>query len=256
MQRVFAVTVAFAALVCPAAWAGDFTSQSVTVGVRKNMEAMLYIPNGAGPFPMVLQMHTSGGWSEFDRGYCGNLAREGYICISPAFLKAYGITNAEFRRKSFTTDARPITEDFVAIIEGLNALPQAKKGAVGAIGFSNGGFFAAILAARGRVKAGVGYYGAYDGARTHPDLDIFRKMWTAQSAPMLVLAGENDVVIGVETPRMLEGIMKAVGAPYEIKFYPHTGHDFDRTGSTGANNAQSAADAWRRTLAFLRANGV
>ncbi len=256
MHRAMVIAVAgWLALGGPAS-AGDFTSQQVKVGVRKNMEATLYTPNGAGPFPTVLQMHTSGGWQEADRGYCANLAREGYICISPAFLKAHAITNAELRRKSFTSEAKPIYDDFVEIIGELNALPEARPGAVGAVGFSNGGFFAALLAATRRVKAGVAYYGAFDGAHTHPDLDVFSKWWTRDSAPMLVLAGESDTTIGKAPPARLEQIMKSVGAPYEIKWYPGTGHDFDRSGMTGPNNAASAADAWRRTLAFLRANGV
>jgi dienelactone hydrolase len=37
--------------------------------------------------------------------------------------------------------------------------------------------------------------------------------------------------------------------------YPGAGHDFDRMGSTGPNNAAAAADAWQRTLAFLQAHG-
>lgn len=236
--------------------ARDFTSKAVTVGVRKNMEATLFIPNGTGPFPMILEMHTSGGISEADRGYCANLAREGYICIAPAFLRAHGITNPELRRKSFTSEAKPIFDDFVEIIDELNALPQAKHGAVGAVGFSNGGFFAAALAANRKVSAAVAYYGAFNGAGTHKTLDVFKEWWQSSSAPMLVLAGESDSVIGMGPPRRLEQIMKDAGARYEIKFYPGVGHDFERTGTTGPNNAASAADAWQRTLAFLRANGV
>ena len=220
------------------------------------MEATLFTPNGAGPFPTVLQMHTSGGWQEADRGYCANLAREGYICISPAFLKAHGITNEELRRKSFTIEARSIVADFIEIIGELNALPKARPGAVGAVGFSNGGFFAALLAATGRIRAGVSYYGALDGARTHPDLDVFRKQWSAESSPILILAGESDTTIGKGPPQKLEQIIRNAGARYEIKWYAGTGHAFDRSGMTGPNNAASAADAWQRTLAFLRANGV
>jgi hypothetical protein len=67
-----------AGLVAPAA-AADFTTQTVTVGVRKNMEATLFTPNGAGPFPSVLVMHTSFGITEADRGYCANLARGLYL---------------------------------------------------------------------------------------------------------------------------------------------------------------------------------
>src|SRR6476620_193514 len=115
-----------AALACVAVSAGaaDFTNQTVTVGVRKNMESTLYVPKGPGPFPTVRVMHTSGGISEADRGYCANLAREGYICQAPAFLRAHGITNPELRRKSFTSEARPIYDDFVEIIGELDALPK------------------------------------------------------------------------------------------------------------------------------------
>ena len=252
----FLVSLAAVAAAASAAGAADFTTQAITVGVRKNMEATLFIPNGPGPFPTILEMHTSGGISEADRGYCANLAREGYICIAPAFLRAHGITNPELRRKSFTSESRAIYDDFVEIISELNALPKAKPGAVGAIGFSNGGFFAAMLAGTSKVKAGVAYYGAFNGAGTHPDLDIFKKWWKAGSAPMLVLAGDGDVTIGKKPPRLLEQIMKDAGARYEVKYYPDTGHDFDRSGTTGPQNAASAADAWQRTLAFLRANGV
>jgi carboxymethylenebutenolidase len=249
-------SAAVAAMWSTTAAAADFTSQSVIVGLRKNMEATLYTPNGPGPFPTMLEMHTSGGISEADRGYCANLAREGYICIAPAFLRAHGITNPELRRKSFNSEAKPIFDDFVEIIGELDALPKAKKAAVGAVGFSNGGYFAMLLAATGKVRAGVSYYGALDGAMTQPDLAPFSKRFTSASSPVLVLAGESDATIGLKPPRKLEEILKAAGSRYEIKYYPGTGHDFDRSGSTGPNNAASTADAWQRTLAFLRANGV
>jgi carboxymethylenebutenolidase len=219
------------------------------------MEATLFIPKGPGPFPTVLEMHTSGGISEADRGYCANLAREGYICIAPAFLRAHGINSAEIRWKAFTSEARPIMEDFREIVQGLQAMPQAKKGAACVVGFSNGGYFAALIASGGRVKAAVSYYGTFTGANTDKDLSRMRERWNANSSPLLILAGEGDTTIGAETPRRLEAIIKAAGAPYEIKMYPGTGHDFDRIGSTGPNNAAAAADAWQRTLAFFRAHG-
>jgi len=56
-----------AVLAAPAA-AVDYTVQTVTVGVRKHVEATLFMPNGAGPFPTILEMHTSGDISEADRG--------------------------------------------------------------------------------------------------------------------------------------------------------------------------------------------
>jgi hypothetical protein len=79
--------VAALVFVGTSAAAADFSRQTLTMGVGKNMETTLYVPRGAGPYPTVLVMHTSGGISEADRGYCANLAREGYICAAPAFLR-------------------------------------------------------------------------------------------------------------------------------------------------------------------------
>jgi dienelactone hydrolase len=63
MGRIGAGLLAVAALWSVTATAADFTSQTITVGLRKNMEATLFTPNGSGPFPTVLVMHTSGGIS-------------------------------------------------------------------------------------------------------------------------------------------------------------------------------------------------
>ena len=83
-----------------------------------------------------------------------------------------------------------------------------------------------------------------------------QERFTSASAPFLILAGESDMTIGMRPVRRMEEILKACGARYQLKLYPDAGHDFDRSGSTGPGNAAAAADAWQRTLAFLRANGV
>jgi len=256
MRLLTAFAIIVASLTAPGlASAADYTSQVISVGVRKNMEATLYTPNGPGPFPMIIVLHTSFGITSYDQSYCGNLAKEGYICIVPAFLRAHGITN-ETRRMTFTKDRQAIVDDFKEIIQELNALPKAKKGAVGMIGFSNGGYFSALFAGAGRgVKAAVSYYGTFTGANSDPELKRMAAIYKATSAPLLILAGENDTTIGVAVPKHLEAIIKAAGAPYEIKFYPAAGHDFERSGQDPGNKA-AAEDAWKRTLAFLRANGV
>lgn len=87
---LFVAALAFAGT---SAAAADFAQQTLMMGVRKNMETTLYVPKGPGPFPTILVMHTSAGISETDRGYCANLAREGYICAAPAFLRAHGINS-------------------------------------------------------------------------------------------------------------------------------------------------------------------
>lgn len=232
------------------------TSSTVKVGVRGNMEATLYVPDGPGPFPSVIVFHTSFGMMSADLSYCEGLASQGFICIAPAFLRAYGIKR-DMKEATFTTDREAILADFRAIVDQtLGRHPKAKPGAVGAVGFSNGGFFSVLLAAEGKIRGGVAYYGALLGVGQplpkNPFLQTYNNAKASgASAPVLLLAGANDTTMGTEPVRMLERIIKGVGAPYELIFYPDAEHGFDRT-STRSGDAAAASDAKARTLAFLR----
>jgi carboxymethylenebutenolidase len=230
--------------------AAEPTSRMMTVGVRGNMEATLYTPDGPGPFPSIVVIHTSLGLGEVDRQYCARLAREGFICIVPAFLRAYGIRQ-DMKEIAFTTDREPILADFRQIIGVLNGLPMATPGAVGAIGFSNGGFFSVLLAAQQQVKAGVAYYGALMGINQPLAANPFLQSYKAASAPVLLLAGASDTTMGTQPVKRLDEIIKAAGAPGELVFYPDAEHGFDRN-NLRPGNGPAGTDAWTRTLAFLR----
>ena len=248
---LFAFFVLALSLLSPPAIAADPTSQTIKVGVRHNMEATLYTPDGPGPFPSVIVFHTSQGITEVDRSYCAGLAREGFICIVPAFLRAYGIKQ-DLKMATFTTDRDAILADFRSIIdETLGKHPKARPGAVGAVGFSNGGWFAVLLAAQGRIKGGVAYYGALVGVAQPRERNPFLQSYTAASSPVLLLGGANDTTMGTEPVRMLEQIIKGAGAPYELILYPDAEHGFDRN-ATRSGNTAAGIDAKARTLAFLR----
>ena len=250
LRLLLALTVLTPAAGVPAV--AEPASRLMTVGVKGNMEATLYTPDGPGPFPSVLVIHTSQGLIEADRQYCAKLAREGFICIVPAFLRAYGIKQ-DMKAISFTTDREAILADFGQIIGELNRQPKARPGAVGVVGFSNGGLFAVLLAARQQVKAGVAYYGALMGVMQPLANNPFLQSFTSASAPVLLLAGASDSTMGMEPVRRLEQIIKAAGSPYELIAYPDAEHSFDRSNSR-PGNAAAGTDAWTRTLAFLRKN--
>ena len=224
--------------------------QTVTVGIKHNVEATLYTPDGPGPYPGVLVMHPSVGIEQADREFGAKLSREGFIALVPAFLRAHGIMS-ENRRAAFTSDAQAIYDDFVYMLGEMNRLPKIKPGALGAVGFSNGGYFAAWLAATGKVKAGVGYYGAYSGAASDQELKRFRQTFTASSAPFLILHGTADGIVGVKAAQRLGGALKQAGAPHQLVIYPDAGHSFDRNFSAVGNQA-AAQDGWQRTVAFFR----
>ena len=119
----------------------------------------------------------------------------------------------------------------------MNRLPKIKPGALGAIGFSNGGYFAAWLAATGKVKAGVGYYGAYSGAATDQELKRFAQSFTASSAPFLILHGRSDSIVGVKAAERLNAIINKAGSPHQLVTYADADHRFERNFSAVGNQA-------------------
>jgi len=227
-------------------------TQTVTVGASHKMRAILITPDVPGPRPGILVLHTSGGLQSADTDFAAALARQGYVALVPAFMEAYGITGRT-RRETFTGAAQSVYDDLVAALDMLEHQPKVAGAPLGAIGFSNGGYFAMWLAATNKVRAGVSYYGALSGAGSDTSLSRFRSVFNASSAPVLILHGTADGTVPVGAAQHLAEIAAAAHAPYELKLYPGVDHRFDRTPDLpGAREA--AADAWQRTLTFLAAN--
>ncbi len=125
---------------------------AVRVGVKKDMDAQLMTPEGNGPYPAILLLHTSAGLQSGDLDFARQLVSEGYAVLVPSFLAAYNI-RAKNRQESFTLYAEPIYADFIACLDDLKANPKVNAKKLGAVGFSNGGYFAMWLAAKGDVRA-------------------------------------------------------------------------------------------------------
>lgn len=242
-----AVSVLWALFAAPA----SADAGSIKVGVNKNMDAQLMTPDGPGPYPAILLLHTSGGLQSADLDYAKHLVAVGYVVLVPAFLDAYGI-RARTRQLTFTTYAQPIYADFVASLDLLRSNDKVDGRKLGAIGFSNGGYFALWLAATGQVRAGISYYGALTGAGTDRSLSRFRQVFTNTSAPVLILHGTDDSTVPVAKAIELDSILTAAQSRHEFRQYPGAEHRFDRDG--GAGNEAAAADAWQRTQGFLNKN--
>jgi carboxymethylenebutenolidase len=222
---------------------------TLTVGARHKMRAILYRPNGPGPYPAVLVLHASSGLTDRDTTYAVRLAGLGYVALVPAFMEAYGLTEAS-RRETFTVDAQAVYDDLVAALDTLAHDTAVSAGKFGAVGFSNGGYFAAWLAATGKVKASVAYYGAYTGAGSDRSLARFRSAFEAGSAPLLILHGKADGTVPVEFAEKIAAIARGAGSPVEIQLYDGVGHGFDRQ---LVNPVAKAAtdDSWARSQMFF-----
>ncbi len=223
-------------------------STTIKVGVNQNMNAHLLTPDGPGPYPALLLMHTSGGLQAADLEYAKRLLLEGYVVLVPAFMEAYGI-HAKTRQQTFTTHGQAVYADFVASLEFLKRHEKVDGKKLGAIGFSNGGYFALWLAATGQVRAGISYSGALSGAGTDTQLARFREVFTGASAPVLVLHGTDDSTVPINVAVRLGALLTTAQSPHELHQYAGAEHLFERY--RGSSNEAAATDAWQRTLGLF-----
>jgi carboxymethylenebutenolidase len=219
----------------------------IQTGASQKMEATLYKPAGAGPFPAVLVLHTSGGLRPADLAYASRLADEGYVCLVPDFFTPYGLDQIN-RQHTFTTHARSIYADFVAAIDMLKKMKEVQADRIGAVGFSNGGYWALLLAARGAAQAGVSYYGAVNAVGTDNSLNALRMAFAANSSPVLVLHGAMDDVVLPRHAEYLKSVLIEAKAPHEFQLYDSVGHSYDRGKRP---DSYAAEDSWKRTLHFF-----
>ena len=216
------------------------------IGVKQAMDATLYKPAGAGPFPAVLVLHTSSGLRPADHAYASRLADEGYVCLVPDFFTAYDLHEGN-RQQTFTTHAQSIYADFVSAIGTLKKTEGVQADRIGAVGFSNGGYWALLLAARGDIQAGVSYYGAVSGAGTDKTLSALRNAFTSKSSPVLVLHGARDATVLPRYAEDLKSILTDAKARYDFQMYQSAGHSYER----GNLDREAADDSWQRTLRFF-----
>ncbi|HTP84691.1 MAG TPA: dienelactone hydrolase family protein [Alphaproteobacteria bacterium] len=233
-----------AALLAAAVAARAETTQ-VRIGANHNMLATVIAPDGPGPYPAVLVLHTSRNLGHYEFEYAQRLVDAGYVTLLPAFMDAYKISSGA-RYASFSTYRDRIYADLADGVDWLRTTPKVAGQKVGAVGFSNGGYWAVTLAATGKVAAGVTYYGVLSGMEGGIR-DHFKEVITSKSSPILILHGEEDRDQKVQGARFLNRLLTRRGVPHETHIYPGTHHDFDRSGE----NPAAADDAWQRTVAFF-----
>jgi carboxymethylenebutenolidase len=231
------------------AHAADPVRTTMTVGLKHNINAVLFTPDGPGPFPGIMLLPTAYGMGIADESYCRKLAQAGYVCLIVDFIRTYQIGGVGGRAPDFKNRA-PILTDLSHVEEEMEALPNVRPGGVGAIGFSAGGFFALALAAQHRALASVAYYPAL-GQNGHTPRELsLEQSFSPTSASALILHGTVDH-IPVAAVQNLDKAMTEAGAPHEVRIYQYAGHEFERDFSQPGNQA-AAADAWPRTLDFFK----
>ena len=199
--------------------------------------------------PVVMVVHDLYGLSDWVRSIADAFAAEGFVAVAPNLLKGMAPGDGDGR---FFIDgmrivptvnaigAREPTRRLDAVRTWALGLPVA-DGRVGIVGFGWGGAagFAYALE-QPALDAVVVFYGAVPG--NEPDYERI-------AAPVLGLHG-GDLQTAATVPRTTEA-MTAAGKSYEAIVYEEA-TVFLKAQEGLAANRRATADAWPRTLAFLR----
>ena len=200
---------------------------------------------GSGPGVLVIQEW----WGLVDhiKDLCDRFAGEGFLALAPDLY--HGKTTKSPDEAGKLMMALRIDEaerDLSAAAQYLARHDSTSSEKIGVVGFCMGGALALYTATRNsKIGACVVFYGGHPNVK--PDLPNLQ-------APVLGLYGENDRSVTPAVVRDLEQRLKTLGKQIEVKIYPGADHAFFNDTRPQVYNAEAAADAWQRTVDFLRKN--
>lgn len=211
---------------------------------KETASGFLAVPDKPGVYPGLVVIHEWWGLNDWVKEQSEKLAEQGYVVLAVDLYhgkSAADPSDAHELMRGMPQD-RAI-RDMQAAFEYLAARKDVKPNRMGAIGWCMGGGLALQLAIhQPRLGAVVVNYGALP---TDPN-DI-------QQIGAWVLGnfGADDKGITPADVEAFEKTMKGLNRRIDVKIYPGAGHAFENPNNTTGYRPEAAADAWKRTLAFL-----
>ncbi len=211
-----------------------------------------YYPDGSGPFPAVIALHTSGGFKTV-KHLIQRYVDDGFAVYAPDFFKRHGLTSRT-RMETFSTYRENIEEELTEIVDLMKNDPKINNKNIFAVGFSNGGFWVCYLTGTSEVNAGVTHYGVWranfgrDWTNPYP-----MRYFSKSSSPILALHGEKD---GTQRMKFVEEAWDEVkdrGGRLETHVYSDADHAWDKKNSTRWEyNEEVDKDSHKRTIEYFR----
>lgn len=195
-----------------------------------------------GKLPAVLVVHENRGLNPYIEDVVRRTAKVGYLTLGPDGLSplgGYPGNDDEGRDMQRSMDSAKLMEDFFAAFESLRDHPLS-TGKVGCVGFCyGGGVCNALAVAHPELTASVPFYGRQPATKDVPDI----------AAPLLIHYAGLDERINAGADAYAEALT-AKGKNFTVHVYPGVNHGFHND-TTPRYDAEAAAVAWERTLAFF-----
>jgi carboxymethylenebutenolidase len=247
--------------------ADGLTAGEVKVKTKdgKDMAAYRAMPASGQGFGTILVVQEIFGVHAHIADLCRRFAKAGYYAIAPELYFRQGDPKGytEIPKLISEVVAKVPDEQVMADLDAAVAFAKGEGKAdtakLGVTGFCWGGRIVWLYAATNPgLKAGVAWYGRVVGEATpltpkHP-VDIAKEL----KAPVLGLYGGADTGIPNDTVDKMREALKA-GSPAaqksRIDTYPDTPHGFNADYRPSFRKDQ-AEDAWKKALAWFKANGA
>lgn len=212
----------------------------------RRVSGYLALPESrASGAPGVLVLHAWWGLNATFRDVCDRLARAGYVAFAPdLYGGAIATTIPEAERLVQLLAQEQAVATITTAARALRGHPAVTGDGLGMVGFSLGASYALAMSAELEepVSAVVAFYGSNSAAG----------YFGSQAAYLGHFAARDEYEPEEEVEATRVAIQRA-GREVTFHVYPGTGHWFFEPDRPDAYNAEAAALAWERTLAFLAA---
>jgi len=206
----------------------SFPNAQLGSGSTQQINGLLAKPEGNGPFPAVILLHTCGGVENHTkRVWPDALKQKGYVTLTVDSFGSRGLGKCPNALVSGGTAAMlQLSEDAFGGLDYLAGLAFVDRERIAVVGFSLGGWvikdgILAYTLARpqgaNRFKAAVSLYGGCGS--------YFRAFNGSYPFHLLEIAGEKDV-------RILQGCRTVKNPEFEMRVLPGAYHAWDQEDAT------------------------
>jgi carboxymethylenebutenolidase len=198
--------------------------------------------------PAVIMIHEWFGLNEHIKNQADILAKEGYVVLAVDLYRGEVATDSNRAMElasSVRNNPASAIDNLQSAVNYVKSLKMVDGGRIASLGWCFGGDWSLQLALNSTenpLAATVIYYG-------RPVTDT--ASLSSIEWPILGIFGDQDQAIPVESVKQFASALNASGITNEIYLYEGVGHAF--ANPSGDNYApKETADAWQKTMAFLR----
>jgi carboxymethylenebutenolidase len=200
--------------------------------------------------PAVIMIHENRGLNDNIRSMANTLAKQaGYVVLAVDLFKGYSTTDQSVASqlvKTVRANPEVAISNLQAAVKYVSSLPFVNSSKIASIGWCFGGGQSLQLALHSEqhpLLATILYYGT--------PLITDKQQLSEIKWPVLGIFGDHDQANPLPLINMFKSALDEAGVTNQIIIYKGLGHAF--ANPSGANYApQQTADAWQKTLAFLK----